>query len=47
MSKTLASSKLTIVTQNFTNDNTFAVDFAVGKDTFSNLRDRITEQYFG
>jgi trigger factor len=45
MSKTTAPSKLTITNQNFTNENTFAVDFAVDSDTFSSLRNRITEQY--
>ena len=37
--------KLTISNQNFVNDNQFAVDFVVDKDTFSSLRDRVTEQY--
>lgn len=45
MSKTSVASKLVITSLNFTNDNTFAVDFVVDKETFSSLRDRITEQY--
>ncbi len=45
MSTNPISAKLSIVTQNFVNDNLFAVNFVVDKDTFSSLRDRITEQY--
>jgi trigger factor len=45
MSNNLTINKLSIVNQNFVNDNLFAVDFVVDKDTFTSLRDRITEQY--
>jgi trigger factor len=45
MSNNSTANKLSIAAQNFVNDNLFAVDFVVDKDTFSSLRDRITEQY--
>lgn len=45
MSNVPNPNKLSIISQNFVNDNLFAVDFVVDKDTFASLRDRITEQY--
>lgn len=45
MSNNSTVNKLSIASQNFVNDNLFAVNFVVDKDTFSSLRDRITEQY--
>jgi trigger factor len=45
MSNNTTANKLSISSQNFVNDNLFVVDFVVDKDTFSSLRDRITEQY--
>ena len=45
MSNNPITNKLSITSQTFVNDNTFAVDFVVDKDVFTSLRDRITEQY--
>ena len=45
MSNNQITPKLSIANQNFVNDNLFAVDFVVDKETFSSLRDRISEQY--